>query len=181
MAASITLPQPGTAFGALQKGAADLIVTDLGPESVQRDIRVRQTVPFHSSYHTGLVRCSQPCSCIHFRGEECLTGAGPQEQQAVLAFPFSGWARHSGIARSGAPAAKPRAVPATDPFTLSLYMTMLAMVIGTAAMLTVLEIIWPVETDMIGKNRMCDGVQDTREGCVAFLKSIYHTTAAVAG
>ena len=69
-----------------------------------------------------------------------------------------------------------------DPFDLNMYLTMLAVIIGTAFLLSALDLIWPTdEGSLKGKHQLCDGVDDCRDLFRAFTASIYHMTAATLG
>ena len=69
-----------------------------------------------------------------------------------------------------------------DPFDLNMYLTMLAVIIGTAFLLSALDLIWPTdESSLKGKHRLCDGDNDARDFFNAFTSSVYHMTAATLG
>ncbi len=68
-----------------------------------------------------------------------------------------------------------------EPFTPTVWGSMLAVVIGTSLLLSLLDLIWPPDSGSIGKNRMCDGKNDLKEQLYAFVTGAYHITAAMLG
>lgn len=69
-----------------------------------------------------------------------------------------------------------------DPFTASMYLTMALVVLGTSALLSVLDLIWPADSSGLrGKHRLCDGRNDLIEFILTWAKGIYHITCATLG
>ena len=69
-----------------------------------------------------------------------------------------------------------------DPFDLNMYLTMLAVIVGTAFLLSALDVIWPTDVSSLrGKHRLCDGHNDVRDFFGAFTSSVYHMSAATLG
>jgi hypothetical protein len=68
-----------------------------------------------------------------------------------------------------------------DPFTMDLYLTIFSMIIGTALLLSLLDMLWPAGGVKPGENHMCDGKGDLRGWSQSFISSVYHISVATVG